>query len=1153
MEARGAWEARARLLCRLNMSRRFRPLPVLEGDQRAASDPKAHAALSASAGTGKTQVLTARVLRLLLGGVDPGAILCLTFTKAGAAEMANRISARLAAWVRMPDVALRHDLFALGEERDPAALQRARRLFARVLETPGGLRIQTIHGFAQTLLASFPAEAEINPGFRPIEGRAEAELIRRTLATLLADAEATGNDALIADVQALSLRLGEGGAMEYLLICARSGEMIDELGDPGKFERALLKAIGVDEPSAELAMLARLSDDRIDIPTIEELIDVNRSWGTVKGQLIVSNLTAFLAATPLDRIATLKAVGKNLVTEKGEPCKASSGQIKLHPYYGELLAEFAHWLVQLRKLRDAAAFATIQAAGLRAGQAFARAYRLAKRSAGVADFDDLIRWTRKLLGIEGMGEWVRFKLDQRTDHVLVDEAQDTNADQWAIVDSLVSEYFSGQSETDLRWRTLFMVGDYKQAIFGFQGTDPRQFDSFRRTVADRSTAAGAAAIDSDSWAREFRDLSIDASFRSSPPILDVVDALIDEVGHDAMGLRARPNRHGAAHSDRAGEVLWWPPFTPPNADEQGDEGEEGWVAEPVRLYADALARQIKQWLDEASPLATTNRPLVAGDILILVRSRSELASLLVARLYAHGVPVAGIDRLHLSKPLAVKDLLAAIGFAVQPNDDLNLAGLLVSPLGGMDQEQLRNLAIGRSGSLWSALQLRRDEEEYQPVFSLLSGLLARADFVTPARFLEDLLSGPADGRRKLLGRLGEAARDPIEELVASALEFEAQEGASLDRFLAWFARGDVEVKRDPSSAGDSVRVMTVHGAKGLEAPLVILADATHDPSRVGRRATSIDLPLGPERRPVPLLRPRSEELVSPYTALIEAQRESDLQEHWRLLYVGLTRAAERLIITGVQPRGQVVENSWHSRTAAALTTLGGDAYAGPWGEGLSWRGTRQPGSMRPRAGRRPPQTVMIPDWARQPAPQEERPPRPLSPSSSGPDREALAPPSPELRAAAERGTLLHGLFERLPSVEPGVRRSTALAWLARNNVSEPARASEIVDAALTVIDDERFADLFSADALAEAPIAATLPDGRVIAGTVDRLCIGDDVVRVIDFKTGRAVPQSSDAVPAGHVSQMKAYAEALAVIFPGRRIEASLLYTHGPKLISVPG
>jgi len=1135
------------------MSRRLKPLPILEGDQREASDPSAHAALSASAGTGKTQVLTARVLRLLLGGVDPGAILCLTFTKAGAAEMANRIAERLAAWVRMANVDLALDLRALDEDFSPPALQRARRLFARVLETPGGLRIQTIHGFAQTLLTSFPAEAGISPGFAPIEGRAEAELSRRTLANLLADAEAAGDEQLIGDVQALSLRLGEGGAEEYLMTCARAEAAIEALGDPTSFETALLQVIGIAEGNAEAGLAARLADDEIDVPTIEQLIEVNRAWGSgVSATTIVTNLGAFLAASPLERIGLLDQVGKCLVTGKDEPCKPSPKQLKILPEYAELLCEFADWLVRIRRLRRAAAMVGVQAAGLRAGQAFARAYRLAKRAAGVADFDDLIVWTRHLLGIDGMGEWVRFKLDQRTDHVLVDEAQDTNADQWAIVDAIASEYFSGQSETEERWRTLFMVGDYKQAIYGFQGTDPKQFDRFRDRTAARAAAAAKAALDSDSWAREFRDLSIDASFRSSPAVLEAVDAVIGEVGFSAMGLSRRPNPHRAAHAQRSGEVLWWPPFVPPERDEDnGDAGEEGWVPEPLRLYADALARQIKAWIDEAPPMASIDRPLCAGDILILVRSRSELASLLVARLYAHDVAVAGIDRLHLSKPLAVKDLLAAVGFAVQPFDDLNLASLLVSPIVGVDQDTLFALAHGRKGSLWATLQARREDPRFAPTHALLAGLLQRADYVTPARFLESILSGPIDARRKLLERLGEAARDPIEELVASALEFEAQEGASLDRFLAWFSRGDVEVKRDPASAGNAVRVMTVHGAKGLEAPLVILADATHDPAKVGRHPVSMMIPVG--GGPVPVLRPRADELVDPYAELDRYQKAADLEEHWRLLYVGLTRAAERLVIAGVKPRGEVAENSWHRRAGNALGALGAEPLVDRWGAGLRWRGAVPTSPGRLRARRRALEAPSIPAWVREAAPQEERPPRPLAPSSIVADGEPLPPPSVEQRAAAERGSLLHSLFERLPGVALAERRAVASRWLERAGVSDEVRRAEIAGAALAVIEDSRFGDLFAPEALAEAPIAATLGDGRVIAGTVDRLCIGDEVVRVVDFKTGRSIPADRRDVPAAHAAQIAAYAAALGVIFPGRRIEAALLYTSGPRLIVLDG
>ena len=750
-----------------------------------------------------------------------------------------------------------------------------------------------------------------------------------------------------------------------------------------------------------------------------------------------------------------------------------------------------------------------------------------------------------------MGEWVRYKLDQRTDHILVDEAQDTNADQWAIVEALADEYFTGNPEAEHRWRTLFMVGDYKQAIFGFQGTDPREYEQFRARISERASLLLENADEADTRTREFRDLSIDASFRSSPPVLEVVDALIGEVGFREMGLSEPPNAHQPFHADRPGRVELWPPYEA-GFDEDGEAGEEGWIDDATRLYADALARQVRRWLAEAPVMASTRQPLRPGDILILVRSRGELASLIVARLYAQGVPVAGIDRLHLHKPLAVKDLLSAIGFAVQPLDDLNLAALLVSPLVGWDQDQLFELAFGRKGRLWAELASRREEQpHWTEAHAILTDWLAMADYVTPARFLETILSGRLQGRRKLLRRLGEAARDPIEELLSSALAFEQEEIASLDRFLAWFGQGEVEVKRDPSAPTDAVRVMTVHGAKGLEAPLVVLADATHDPDKVGGTSPVMNIRL-PGIGEVPIIRPRKDECAPLFRALIDSAKDSDRQEHWRLAYVGLTRAAERLVIAGVKPKRSAPPASWHAKAAVALRTLGAaTAKLDGWGPALVWegRGASVPKSKSRKAALDP---IAVPEWLRRPAPVEARPPRPLAPSQIVEDRDVAPPPTPEMREAARRGTLLHALFERLPGVDQAQRLPLALKWLERAGVAEDARR-EIAQAACSLIADPAFADLFGPAALAEAPIAAALPDGRVIAGTVDRLCIGSELVRVVDFKTGRTVPVDLGSVPAAHRSQMDAYAEALKVIFPRRRIEASLLYTAGPRLITLPG
>ena len=798
-------------------------------------------------------------------------------------------------------------------------------------------------------------------------------------------------------------------------------------------------------------------------------------------------------------------------------------------------------------------------ADARAGQAFAASYAHAKRSAGVADFNDLIDWTRALLNKPGISDWVRYKLDRQVDHVLVDEAQDTNAAQWEIIERLVDEFFSGSSEADDRRRTLFMVGDFKQAIYGFQGTDPERFHEARaafRRRAEELREAEDSLFAAKQKTREFRDLSIAASFRSAQPILDVVDAVIDTVGHRALALLDAPEPH-RAHRDRPGMVELWQPFAAEDAEDDVEEGEERWVSLRDRYYADALAERIHALIEEAPVLASTGRRLTPGDVLVLVRSRGVLASLMVARLFAAGVPVAGVDRLHLHEPLAVQDLLAAIRFAVQPNDDLSLACLLVSPLIGWDQDQLRALAYGRPGGLWRELRRRAAEnEKFRSAHEALAALLAMADYTTPSRFLETILSGPLHGRRKLYGRLGMASRDAIDELMNSALEFERNETGSLERFIAWFSRGTVDVQRDPGQPANEVRVMTVHGAKGLEAPVVILADATADPARLGRPPLTLDQQLAGVGT-VPLLRPRKEERRPPFDEVIAREESRDLEEHMRLLYVALTRAADRLIVSGVRPKEKKdgsdprPANCWHRIVQQAMTAVAAEPYdEGKWGVTLRYGSAAPAKAARARAGVELPK-IAVPDWALRPAPAESRPPRPLAPSAIAVDDETAPVPSDAMRAAARRGSLIHQLLERLVAVPAEDRFECALRWLERSaGLSDAEERKDIAGSACGVLSEPSFARLFGPGSLGEAPLAATLPDGRVIAGTVDRLLVEPQRVSVIDFKTGR-VPDRVEAILAAHQAQMEAYAEALRVIFPGREIKTALLYTAAPRLFEL--
>lgn len=1125
------------------MSSRLRPLDSLQGEQLRASDPADLVWLSASAGTGKTHVLTARVLRLLLSGVAPETILCLTFTKAGAAEMADRIHARLAHWVRLDGPKLAKELFALGESHDPDAIRAARKLFAQVLDAPGGgLRIQTIHAFCQTLLAGFPAEAGLTPGFRPLEGREQAALARQTLAEMLVDAESGGDFGLIDDMRTLSLRLGEEKAEAYLRRCAREAAGMEALGVRQGIEARIRSALDVPLGDVEQQIVLACSNDAFDIVGLRAIAAYNAQWGTGRALPRVEIIARWIDSEPAIRSSTLADLHSVWCKKDGDPIIAK-GWVPPVPGYAELALRLHEYCSHLLGLRARAQLAALISAGLRAGQAFALAYAEAKRSAGRVDFDDLIRFTARLLQSEGIGEWVRFKLDQSTDHILVDEAQDTNVSQWEIVAGLAGEFFAGEGAKGSRHRTIFTVGDFKQAIFGFQGTNP---DAFR--AASQIFSAKAAQAE-----REFLQLSLDRSFRSTPPILELVDQLIEEMGADTMGVEEHVERHLSARAGKPGQVTLWRPIAPGSTEAEDDDGEEGWIDDSTRAMATRLAQQIRQWIDEKLWITGRGRPLRPEDILILVRKRGNLASLIVARLHAEGVPVAGVDRLRLNAPLGIRDLLSAARFALQPEDDLNLAGLLVSPLIGWSQEQLYAVGFGRKGSLWRAIR-DYSGEGVSSASEALHAILAMADFNTPHRFFEQILSGPLQGRRNLLERLGEEARDPVEELLNAALGFEQDATPTLQRFLDWFDRGEVEITRDPSAPADAVRVMTVHGSKGLQAPLVILADATADPDNA--RQDSLDWSPGNSGK-VPVLRPKKEERCAPLDAVAETATRREMEEHWRLLYVALTRAEERLVIGGALGRrakeGNAPQKSWHQAVEKAMETLGAVIEDDPrWGGVRHYLGA-DPVAIEQVARKKSAglPAMAEPSWLRLPAPPEARPPRPLAPSAIGVDLVSDPPPGPAMLEAARRGKLLHALFERLPPVPPELRKEAGIRWLTRSaGLGDAVLAANLTDQVCAIMDDPRFTPLFAPDSLAEAPIAAVVGT-EVIVGTVDRLLVTEERILVVDFKTGRRVPASLENLPEHHVMQMAAYVAALETIFPGRPIEAALLYTSGPKMFTL--
>ncbi len=1134
----------------------------LTDEQHPAVDPGEVVWLSASAGTGKTQVLSARVLRLLLqDNVRPDQILCLTFTKAGATEMAARINEVLARWVRADAVSLAQDLDAIGADYGPEAQEKARRLFAAVLDCPGGgLRIDTIHAFAQWLLSAFPNEAGLLPGVKAMEDRDRDLLLREVLSDMLLEAERSDDTATFDALAQLSIRLGPLAVPAWLLRCAQAREAWEgPTGWQPPMRTNVLRLLGLPSDASADDLADLCSDGVFDTDALECCLGAYRQWSSATAQKAAAVIQAWLEAGPAERIETLPGLVEVLFSKEGNP-KNLRYITKYEEFYEDAALAVQACCQAVQERRALLELADFLTPALEVGRKFSLAWDDAKARAGFIDFDDQIRQAAALLTRGDLAEWIRYKLDRRFDHILVDEAQDTNEAQWQIIDALTGDFFAGEGAHGDKLRTLFVVGDYKQAIFRFQGTSPENFARAKDRVRGQmeGLASNVAQLRAAQEARTLRDLDLGQSFRTARAILEFVDRAIADIGHEGFGLGKPAEPHKG--QERPGQVVFWRVLGAASEEDEGpgdapDEGEEGWLSRSDRQLADRIAQQVRAWMDQGFPLVKgepegTARRATPGDVMVLVRKRKELAGLIVARLHAAGVAVAGVDRLRLAAPLAVRDLMAALRFAAQPLDDLNLACLLVSPLIGWSQDDLLRFGWRAEGvRLFDHLRGNRSEPEVLRVWEQLAQLLRIADYDPPQALLHWILTGPWQGRRKLVARLGSEANDPIDELLNAASAFSASKVPSLNTFIQWFDAGEGELKREAGKSRDEVRVMTVHGSKGLQAPIVILADAADNPH--ASRGSALDLadPLSGKVIPLPSLRKHE---VAGAIAEAKAQTElEEMQEHWRLLYVAMTRAEEALFIGGSLNAKEKAPNpdSWYAR----LEPL----FDGDWAEDPLWHGVKLHGeapqaAVPPRQGAGG-QLGLLPPWASTRAPDEPRPPKPLAPSALGEDQASDPPwPAGAGAAAARRGALLHRLLERLPEVAPAERKVAAETWLARaaSDLDGQARG-EMVAAALKVLDHPDWADLFAPGALAEVPIAATV-GGQVVAGTIDRLLIEGQRIRLVDFKTARRPPAGLDEVPVSILRQMAAYAAALEATYPGRTVQAALLYTQSPVLLEIP-
>lgn len=1084
--------------------------------------------LSANAGSGKTRVLTDRVARLLLQGTEPQNILCLTFTKAAASEMQNRLYQRLGAWAMMPGNELRAALSQLGVDGPlpDDRLAHARTLFAAAIETPGGLRIQTIHSFCAALLRRFPLEAGISPVFRELDDRNAIALRQEVLRSM-----ASGDGRTIFETFT--------GILNETAFDRSITEITNNrlAYDPAPSEEDIRTRFNLPATSTLDADIARFwGNQRIDM--IHRFIKLLEEEGSGAQQLaLLDTLKSLNFEKP--GLNDILLLGSRFVFANG----AKEGQAKVDALCNKDMRAAHRALFD--EVNDTALIVADLLPMVRAEQAasatkvmydFATAYLStyadAKAHKGWLDFDDLIIKARDLLADPAVAAWVLFRLDGGIDHILVDEAQDTSPTQWDIVRLLASDFDNDASDT--RARTLFVVGDKKQSIYSFQGADPDEFDRMRAFF--------------DGKLRSLNERELLHSFRSSPAILTAVDAVFKfcpEGGFD-------PVEHRAFHAELPGRVDLWSSL--PATEKQDPPEWNDPTPPPPRdnhfaMLADQVADTIAHLLDyESIPGKDgTFRPVEAGDILVLTQRRKELFHGIIRACKMRNLPIAGADRLRVGAELAVRDLRALLSFLALPQDNLSLATALRSPLFGISEDQLFDLAHNRTGLLWDALETH--SADFPIIHGQLVKLMRHVDFLPPYELLEHILT-IMGGRLRLLARLGPEAEEGIDELLNIARDYEVGQPASLTGFLAWLELEDTEIKRQAELGGTRIRIMTTHGAKGLESPVVILPE-THLQGASSQQ--------GPEREAdrTPYWRPIKANETKMQAAARESSEARAREERQRLLYVAMTRAERWLIICGAG-KETLKEDSWYQMAKRGLDTLPTTEIDGPTGPTQRFEQGDWP---KPSARDDAAASIVVPEGLDDPLllPPDPpiRTPKPLTPSEA-PGPKALPGEldktlSPE-RAMA-RGTALHRLLEQGRDLREDRSGATleSLLELGTTDLDEVDRA-DVLRQAQNVLGSPDFDLLFAADALAEVgvsiPIAAAAHNR--LYGVIDRLIIGPDHILIVDFKSNQLVPATVEETPVGVLQQMAAYAFAISQLYPNHSIETAILWTSAPRLDHLP-
>ncbi|MFY9589761.1 UvrD-helicase domain-containing protein [Rickettsia endosymbiont of Halotydeus destructor] len=822
--------------------------------QRQASDPKYSVWVAASAGTGKTKILTDRVLRLLIKGAEFKNILCLTFTNAAALEMKTRISNKLKNFALAEISTLKEELFSVtGEKPSANEIANAQTLYSKLLNTDTPLNIYTIHAFCQKILKSFPLEGGVTPEFQILDD----SLLQDIFLQIKSD---------------IYLNPKHSSFINFLL---------------SNFHETTIQDI-FDEIITQKIKFKKLF-------TLEQPQTNNESL-TAKQLLVMYDTVRSLLTK-----YSLNINPKELFFTKDGSKRKNIFSRELQKQYPKLLVELEnisteiYRLDQLSKIEEVTYYSALL---INFAQIFLKKYEQYKLDNNFLDYDDLIYYTQLLLNNDNM-EWVLHKLEDDITHILIDEAQDTSPGQWEIISAIITE-FNATVNPD---SSIFVVGDEKQSIFSFQGANLTVFNNVNNVLKNNLITAN----------RKFKNITLDLSYRSTEEILQLVHKVFKQIKIDNPTLFISDNplisSFRKINKSHSGSVELWPLVI---AEEKTElfwplPEDHNKLLSSIELLIHKITDFIKTQLKSKKILPSTGKEIMERDFMILVRKRDEFSNKLINHLKQSGLNVEGSDRVTLKENLSVMDLTSIAKFVLLPDDDLNLASLLKSPIIGMSEQQLYELALNRGeNSLWATLF--NNILLYKEFYLKLSYLIEIYQTSNAGNFFLSVINN-LNLRETLNITNGADSDDAINELLSLSADYAHKIDNSLQGFIAWFENNDIKIKRDIEHS-DKIRIMTVHGSKGLQSPVVILCDNTIMPINRNKFIWTEDGEM--------FFSTKTNSSPDFFKELKAQEQQKDIQEYIRLLYVAMTRAEDHLIICGYSNKIKIPENCWYGLVAKVM-------------------------------------------------------------------------------------------------------------------------------------------------------------------------------------------------------------------------------------------